>query len=259
MDMRLLLALLCVNAPASALDALAEAERELLAAGLVRGDAPDWNCIGPTFVISDGGPSSVKVRTLGDRELTPYEQAHREFEGQRIRYEAESRGEWGGTVIAILPTGERRIVIGDHARAFFPSVQAETRLYVFAGLSHLSTSDGAVYAIDTYDSEPVVTRITLLPDTPELVLRNTERPHRDRFWIVGGSSIMEVIQDRALLVHAIHQFHFRRISSALQRDRSLLIGACGAVAVVNVAILDGSLLNAGPPVKYYVPASLRAN
>jgi hypothetical protein len=237
---RLVLALVCLNAPALARERIADAESDLMRAGLVRGAAPDRSCVAPTLVVS-GNLDSATVRELGDREVLPHEQIRREWKGQRVRYEAVSRGEWGGTISAVLPSGEVRVVIEDHARAFIPSGQVRSRLYVFAGLSHLVASDGAVYAIDAYDSDPKVSRITLLPQTPDLVLRNSEYSHRDRFWILGRSAIMEFLQDRSF--------------SALQRERILMIGMCGAVAVVNVGILEGSEHSSRRAVTYFVPAS----
>lgn len=220
-------------------------------ASLVPASAAPDPCDGPRLEVF-GDRISPRVRTLPEGAEAPFERNRLEFQGERVRYEAVSLGEFGGKITAVLPNGERRVIIEDHARALIPSGLYGKRLHVFAGLSHLGIADGAVYAIDDYDSEPRVSRITLLPDTPQLVVRHAAHPHWDRFWIIGHTAIMELIDERTLRVHTINTFRFRQVTSALEGDRTLMLGLCGAVAVIDGLGFERSMPGRRPSIAYFV-------
>ena len=154
------------------------------------------------------------------------------FEGATNTYIGTDRGEFGGGLEVIFPNGTSNSLLEDNVQALF---QIDESLYVFTGLAHLSLDDGAIYRIDAYDSRtPQVSRITLLPSAPSVVILR-ERSNGFRFFtIVSSSAILtfDFTGESLSLVTGNQFWSTLYPNSAGAIDNTILIGARSGVILI---------------------------
>ena len=179
----------------------------------------------------------IGVRTATYQEIDNERRSRLTFKGKRFRFEATNRGEWGGSLIAIDRDGQKQTLLEDAMRSTntVALISLGSRLYLFAGLDHMSLNSGSVYVIDDFDTKPRVSLVTLLPEAPILV---SLEPGSKRFLMISYSGVMELVLSDFLVVHTIHQFRFEGVASAVALGPNLLLGLCRSIAVVHLPLRD---------------------
>lgn len=209
--------------------------------------APGWDCRGPSYSVSWSDGQLVTRRSAGPAAESPERLS---FAGQRYQYEARNRGEWGGELSVRWPDGSTRSLVRDNTRALVP---VGDQLFVFTGLAHLTSDDGAVWVVDDFDRAPRVSKVTLLPSMPELVSID---PLSGEFLMVSSHAVMRLRGTRTLSIDSIRQFRLRYPTSVVLQRPYYAIGACGAVVVVHVPTLDDRMSESmTPTVTYYAKPS----
>lgn len=228
-------------------------ETDLLRLGFVRG-AQNHACRSPLYVaeIANGNltvsPAGAKTERFGFTETL-------RFSGKSVRYEARHQGEFGGTLNAVLRSGERRLMLKGNTQSLVPVGED---LYVFEGLSHLSMATGSMYVIRGFDQDPMppTAPVTFLPDTPVYAALRTKHQGLGWFWVVGTRSLVAVITDWNMLqVYSWDEFSIREMSSFAEDDRGLLIGTCGGVIAIEVPCRRAPRSESDKPcaAQFYVP------
>lgn len=170
------------------------------------------------------------------------------FQAGSIRYEGTDRGEWGGQLVAVLPGGERKILLKKNIIAILPG---DKHLLVFSGLAHLGLREGAVYRVDSPDQHPRLSRIALLPDAPVLVVEDPRGKVAGQKIIIGSSSLMTMGsngQSGNLKVLAREQFWWPLFpNSAVLVGNHLVIGLRSGLTVIT---MDHTTVRS---TRYFVP------
>jgi hypothetical protein len=146
----------------------------------------------------------------------------------------ENKGEWGGSLSVVNQDGTKRILIPEN---IVQLIQEEDELFVFTGLAHLFSAQGAIYKV-THDKAGVkAEKVTLLPGAPQVVV--TERNDRGYFGflIVTNDGLVRFTPKYLdLKVLAIDQFWSGLYPTSAQLvDNQLMIGMRSGVAVVSTA------------------------
>jgi hypothetical protein len=85
------------------------------------------------------------------------------------KFDAEDHGEWGGSLIVTRITGDKKTLTHENTKGF---LQHNGALYAFTGLAHLTMNTGVLYRIDSPDSAPRLSVVTLLPAAPMAVTQD---------------------------------------------------------------------------------------
>ncbi|MEM6820050.1 MAG: hypothetical protein AAF578_14800 [Pseudomonadota bacterium] len=158
------------------------------------------------------------------------------YEGAKNTYTGTDRGEFGGGLEVTFPDGKSKSLIDDNVQALF---RIDESLYVFTGLAHMNSDDGAIYRIDEYDSlEPQVSRITLLPSAPSVVILRERRRGYHFFTIICTSAILNFHfeRERLSLVTGSRFWSGLYPNSAGAIGNEILIGARSGVFLVQESL-----------------------
>jgi hypothetical protein len=175
-------------------EVVAEVADPLIANGFTEVDAAsvsEWNSrVDSVYTVSTATDClQIEVGTEGVGGAVSLRQG-------RYLYEGTDDGEWGGE-LRVTARDEVRVLLSDNVRALVPT---QDGLLVFTGLAHLGISRGAVHRVLNPASDPVLERITLLPDAPVIVLQHKESTDAVRTVILGASSLM-LLSDLGSIEH----------------------------------------------------------
>jgi hypothetical protein len=76
------------------------------------------------------------------------------------RFDAVDQGEWGGSLLVTRADGSKNSLTQENTKGF---LQYAGKLYALTGLAHMGIDTGALYRIDSPDSVPRLSVVTLLP------------------------------------------------------------------------------------------------
>ena len=158
------------------------------------------------------------------------------------KYTVERDGEWGGQFKVFNQKFGERILINDVVRSVH---KWYGKLIVFSGLAHLNPY-GKIFTISDFDkSNPIVERLSLLSDSPELVihLNSEQRREVQYFLIVGTESILKVNPhfESFDILYLDKRINIMPNSWVLLDNNNLLLGIQGAVALVRFGGGDAEL------------------
>ena len=174
-----------------------------------------------------------------------------EYNAGNIKYKGTNRGEWRGELTATFSDGTKKKLIDDNIvsinqykpkhlritddKIFFED--GKSGLYIFTGLSHLGSSQGAIYVVEDYDTHPAVKRLTILPDAPLVTITDKNNNDNTYFIIIGPRTVMTYDPNRDTLeILLIDQFWWGMYpKSAVKKNDEILIGMRSGVVVVNIS------------------------
>ena len=164
-------------------------------------DHSDWrkanNSLVTYYVTDSNGTVTINTRRSSVQPLLTYA-------AENIRYQGTNNGEWGGKLMAIFRNGTNKVLINDNIVSIIPyqpkllestgnnasDENTKAALYVFTGLAHLGMSSGAIFAIREFDKNPSISRQTLLPDAPYVIIPDKNNNDGTRFFIIGASTAL---------------------------------------------------------------------
>lgn len=147
----------------------------------------------------------------------------------KVQYIGSNKGEWGGELVAKWPEGTTDKLINDNIVALIPE---QDDLYVFTGLAHLTSNRGAVYKILNFETKPKVEKVTLLPQAPNVVLRNKQQENVLEFVIItsSGVTLLEPEYDDLKVLDTKLFWGGLYPNSAVQTTDGFLIGMRSGIA-----------------------------
>ena len=151
------------------------------------------------------------------------------FAGKTFSYQSKNGGEWGSTLTVRRRGQEPKVILRDSDVMWLLPIGEV--LYVFTGIQHLGLDQGAVHAIDRYDSAPTIRLVSLLPAAPLAV---TSFGGTDSFLIASSRAVFEIRASRSLQVHTMNQFWFEQPTSVIRLNGDLIVGLCSGAAVVHI-------------------------
>jgi hypothetical protein len=157
------------------------------------------------------------------------------YAGKTFTYQSKNGGEWGSTLTVRRRGQEPKVILRDSDVMWLLPIGEV--LYVFTGIQHLGLDQGAVHAIDRYDSAPNIRLVSLLPAAPLAV---TSLGGTDSFLIASSRAVFEIQADRSLQVHTINQFWFEQPTSVIRVNGDLIVGLCSGAAVVHIPWLTNA-------------------
>jgi len=184
------------------------------------------------FVETTNG--EITILTEGNSSHNKYLQ---KYDAGNIKYEGINQGEWGGELTAIYSDGTKQELITDNIVSILPYYEdGKSGLYIFTGLAHMSLSRGAIYVIENYEIAPVVKKLTLLPDAPEVVITDKYKyDDSNYFIIIGSSALMTYEPDRDdLEIILIDQSLLISPTSAIKKNDEILVGIRSGVVVIDI-------------------------
>ena len=144
-----------------------------------------------------------------------------------------NKGEWGGHLSVVGSDGNEHILIRDN---IVQLVQEQDELFVFTGLAHMGSAQGAIYKITGNREDVSAEKVTLLPGAPQVV--TVERNERGylTFLIVTNDGLLSFNpKSGEMKILAIDQFwHGLYPTSAQLLDGQLIVGMRSGVAVVSI-------------------------
>ncbi|MBK8815210.1 MAG: hypothetical protein IPN42_06735 [Methylococcaceae bacterium] len=208
-------------------------EKTLLNEGFLESEQPKSHD-GPLYRVENHfGQLQIK------QSECPKEREALVFKGKKIKFTGSNHGEFGGELIAQFANGKKRTLIKEPIVAILPSA-IHTKLWVFTGFAHLGFSNGNVYTIENFDTQPTVKHITLLPDAPRKVFVSNEKnqSQADFFYILGFRSLMLLIGEDMLSIEAINDWVGGNYT-VFQKENEFLFGTCGAFIYLRTIEIGG--------------------
>jgi hypothetical protein len=204
-------------------------------------------------------PEHFGVRIEGSRLLIDpwgptdwYPRTNHEING--FRYTGYHGGEWGGNLTVMSPSGHEQVLFEDNIQAIHP---VGDDLLVFAGLSHLGLSRGAVYRVTDAGYSPSAQRFTLLPEAPNGVIADLRREDIQQFIVVGNNMLMMLFtirgKDFIRISHPHQETPWLGATSAVMVGDTLVVGMRGGIATTEIDRLGRFLA----PIRYFLPEGSR--
>lgn len=231
MTVRMLMCLLLFASPTCF---SGEIEDVLTRAGLVESKIPTgdaWTAANHAlvdYVIADDAEQLAikEVKNFRQRQDTKVTFNGKAFIGA-------NRGEWGGNLSIVDPDGTAHILIRDN---IVQLIQEKDELFVFTGLAHLGSAQGAIYKVTRGQGDVNTEKVTLLPGAPEVVAVERSDSGYFAFLVVTNDGLVSFSPKFfGMKVLAIDQFwHGLYPNSARVLDSQLIIGMRSGVAVVSM-------------------------
>jgi len=211
-----------------------EIEEALSRAGLVESKIPTgdaWLAANRNLVnyvvANDAGQLTIKeiknLRRPEDNKVT--------FNGKSLI--GTNRGEWGGNLSIVGADKTEHILIRDN---IVQLIQEKDELFVFTGLAHFGSAQGAIYKVIRDKEDVSAEKVTILPGAPTVV--TVERNEREyfAFLIVTNDGLVSFSPKFGeMKVLAIDQFwHGLYPTSAQLLNSQIIIGMRSGVAVVSL-------------------------
>lgn len=165
-----------------------------------------------------------------------------EIQGKHFKFIAHDRGEFGGGLEAIGPTGIKTSLGRENVKGFF---RLRGDIYALTGLAHLAGNRGALHRIDEVPAGARLVLVTRLTGAPEDVIVE------DNTVLVLTNSDLEVLHfyknDLEFFV-LVHDGPWDGVSSNMAKtDTQIAIGMHAGVVVVNL----GRWKNSKASYQYY--------
>ena len=181
---------------------------------------------------------TLVVRKATDKEI---DRERVVFDAGSFNYIGIDRGEFGGGLYVGEVKDENLLLRGNISAL----MSVGDDLYIFSGLCHMGLSGGAVHVIRDYRRPSPPTRITLLPDAPMVVSRDTHWSDRTSFAIAGCNGLMVFVPDTRLEI-AIYPVLWGYPIALVEYKDHYVIGISDGVAVLNKKSFR-------PQLRYFVP------
>lgn len=212
----------------------AEIEEALSRAGLVESEMPSGNAwlaanrsLVDYVIATDAGQLTIKeVKNFRRPQETKVT-----FNGKLLI--GANRGEWGGKLSVVDSDGTTYILVRDN---IVQLIQEKDELFVFTGLAHLGSAQGAIYKLTGNKEDVNAEKVTLLPGAPAVVVIERNDRGYFAFLIVTNDGLVSFSpKSSEMRVLAIDQFwHGLYPTSAHLLGSQLIIGMRSGVAVVRM-------------------------
>jgi hypothetical protein len=187
--------------------------------------------LGSYQAVANGEGLSI---SLLSQERSPENPETLEIDGFKI--EGTDNGEWGGQLTLTPPNGSPAVLLKENVVSI---QESQGSIFIFTGLSHLSSDAGAMYELVNIKTKPKLLRVTLLPSSPMHVIFDEGVAYVLTY--AGLIAVNPSHQDPSLeiIVYEAPWHHFAPNSLVKQGD-SFVIGMHSGVTVVKSNIYGAS-------------------